>query len=195
MTRRLIQKSVIGLVIMLVLLFVSAGTLAWPAGWVFLLEFSIASALITGWLGRHNPALLEERLKPLIQREQKPWDGALIATFLLRWCGWFVVMSLDAARFGWSEVPLWLRAIGAVAIAVSLYIMFLIMRTNSFAVPVVKIQAERGHRVISAGPYAIVRHPMYGGTLLLIAGIPLLLGHGGAWRSRRSSSCCSPSAR
>jgi protein-S-isoprenylcysteine O-methyltransferase Ste14 len=79
-------------------------------------------------------------------------------------------------RFGWSHMPLWLQVLGAVAIAVSMYIMFLIMRTNSFAAPVVKIQAERGHRVVSDGPYAVVRHPMYGGTLLLIAGIPLLLG-------------------
>ena len=176
MTRRLVQKSLAGLALMLVLLFVPAGTLTWPAGWIFLLEFSLASALITRWLLRHDPALLEERMKPLIQREQKPWDRRLMAVFLLLWCAWFVVMSLDAVRFGWSEVPLWLQALGAVAIAISMYIMFLIMRANSFAVPVVKIQAERGHRVISDGPYAIVRHPMYGGTLLLVAGIPLLLG-------------------
>jgi protein-S-isoprenylcysteine O-methyltransferase Ste14 len=176
MTRRLTQKSLVGLAIMLVLLFVPAGTLAWPAGWTFLAEFSIASALITRWLRLHNPALLEERMKPLIQREQKPWDKRLMAAFLFLWCAWFVVMSLDAARFGWSEVPLWLQVLGAIAIAVSMYIMFLIMRTNSFAAPVVKIQAERGHRVISDGPYAIVRHPMYGGALLLIVGTPLLLG-------------------
>jgi protein-S-isoprenylcysteine O-methyltransferase Ste14 len=176
MTRRLVQKSFIGLAIMLVLLFVPAGTLAWAAGWIFLVEFSIASALITRWLQRHNPTLLEERMKPLIQREQKPWDRRLMAAFLLLWCAWFVVMSLDAARFRWSHVPLWLQVIGAVAIAVAMYIMFAVMRTNTFAVPVVKIQSERGHRVISDGPYAIVRHPMYGGTLLLIAGIPLLLG-------------------
>ncbi|HJT11079.1 MAG TPA: isoprenylcysteine carboxylmethyltransferase family protein [Dongiaceae bacterium] len=176
MTQRLAQKSVVGLAIMLLLLFVPAGTLAWPAGWIFLLEFSLASALITGWLLRHNPALLEERMKPLIQREQKPWDRRLMAAFLFLWCAWFVVMSLDAVRFAWSDMPLWLQALGAVAIAASMYIMFLIMRANSFAVPVVKIQAERGHRVISDGPYAIVRHPMYSGTLLLIAGLPLLLG-------------------
>jgi protein-S-isoprenylcysteine O-methyltransferase Ste14 len=176
MTRRLVQKSLVGLAIMLVLLFVPAGSLAWPAGWVFLLEFGVASALITRWLQRHNPALLEERMKPLIQREQKPWDRRLMSAFLLLWCAWFVVMSLDAARFRWSEVPLWLQVLGAIAIAVSMYIMYLIMRTNSFAAPVVKIQAERGHRVISDGPYAIVRHPMYGGTLLLIVGVPLLLG-------------------
>jgi protein-S-isoprenylcysteine O-methyltransferase Ste14 len=176
MTRRLIRKSLVGLAVMLVLLFAPAGTWAWPAAWIFLVEFGIASILITRWLQRHNPMLLEERMKPLIQREQKPWDRKLMAAFLVLWCAWFVVMSLDAARFGWSHMPLWLQGIGAVAIAVSMYIMFLIMRTNSFAAPVVKIQAERGHRVISDGPYAVVRHPMYGGTLLLIAGIPLLLG-------------------
>ena len=108
-------------------------------------------------------------MKPLIQRDQKPWDKALMAVFLFLWCAWFVVMALDAARFRWSDVPLWLQVLGAIAIAVSMYIMHLIMRTNSFAAPVVKIQAERGHRVVSDGPYAIVRHPMYGGTLLLIA--------------------------
>ena len=176
MIRRLIQKSLTGLAIMLVLLFVPAGTLAWPAGWILLIEFSIASALITRWLLRHNPALLEERMTPLIQRDQKPWDKVLMTAFLLLWCAWLVVMSLDAARFGWSHVSLWLQAFGAIAIAVGMYITFLTMRANTFASPVVKIQAARGHRVVSDGPYAIVRHPMYGGSLLLVAGIPLLLG-------------------
>jgi protein-S-isoprenylcysteine O-methyltransferase Ste14 len=176
MIQRIVRQSLVGLAIMLVLLFVPAGTLAWPAAWIFLIEFTIASALITRWLLRHNPALLEERMKPLIQREQKPWDKALMAVFLLLWCAWFIVTALDAVRFGWSVVPLWMQGLGVLAIAVSMHIMFLIMRTNSFAAPVVKIQAERGHRVISDGPYAIVRHPMYSGALLLILGTPLLLG-------------------
>ena len=176
MIRRLVQKSLAGFAIMLVLLFVPAGTLAWPAGWALLIEFSIASTLITRWLLRHNPELLAERMAPLIQRDQKPWDKVLMAAFLFLWCAWLVVMSLDAARFGWSDVPLWLQALGAIAIAVGMYITFLTMRANTFAVPVVKIQAARGHRVVSDGPYAVVRHPMYGGALLLIAGIPLLLG-------------------
>jgi protein-S-isoprenylcysteine O-methyltransferase Ste14 len=99
-----------------------------------------------------------------------------MAVFLFLWCAWLIVMALDAVRFGWSVVPLWIQELGVLAIAVSMCIMFLIMRTNSFAAPVVKIQAERGHRVISDGPYAVVRHPMYGGAVLLILGIPLLLG-------------------
>ena len=176
MVQRIVRQSLVGLAIMLALLFVPAGTLAWPAAWIFLLEFGLASILITRWLLRHNPALLEERMKPLIQREQKPWDKALMAVFLLLWCAWFVVMALDAVRFSWSVVPLWVQALGVLAIAVAMYIMHLIMRTNSFAAPVVKIQVERGQRVVSDGPYAIVRHPMYSGALLLILGIPLLLG-------------------
>jgi protein-S-isoprenylcysteine O-methyltransferase Ste14 len=176
MVQRILWQSLVGLAIMLVLLFVPAGTLAWPAGWIFLIEFSFASALITRWLLRHNPDLLAERMKPLIQREQKPWDKVLMAVFLFLWCAWFVVMALDGVRFGWSVVPLWVQALGILAIAVAMYIMFLTMRTNSFAAPVVKIQAERGHRVVSDGAYAIVRHPMYGGALLLIFGTPLLIG-------------------
>lgn len=176
MTRRLIHKSLVGAAIMLVLLFVPAGTLAWPAAWIFLTEFGTASTLIARWLQRHNPALLEERMKPLIQRDQKPWDKAVMATFIVLWWAWFVLMALDAVRFGWSAVPPWVQVVGAVAVAAAMYVMFLIMRSNNFAVPVVKIQAERGHRVVSDGPYAVVRHPMYSGTLILIAGIPLLLG-------------------
>ena len=176
MVQRIIRQSLVGLAIMLALLFAPAGTLVWPAGWIFLIEFAVASVLITRWLLRHNPDLLAERMKPLIQRDQKPWDKALMATFLLLWCAWFIVMALDAVRFGWSVVPLWLQVLGALAIAVAMYIMHLIMRANNFAAPVVKIQAERGHRVISDGPYAVVRHPMYGGAVLLILGTPLLLG-------------------
>jgi protein-S-isoprenylcysteine O-methyltransferase Ste14 len=175
MIRRLAQKSIVGLAIMMSLLFPPAGTLAWPAAWVLIVEFGIASALITLWLLRNNPALLEERMKPLVQREQKPWDRTLMTAFLILWCAWLVMMGLDAVRFAWSHMPQWLQGIGFILVAVGMYITFLTMRFNTFAAPVVKIQAARGHHVVSDGPYAIVRHPMYGGALLLIAGIPLLL--------------------
>ena len=176
MLPRVLLQSIFGLVIFGALLFLPAGTLAWPAGWIYLVEIIAASFVITHWLSRHNPALLAERTAPLIQREQKTWDKALMSAFLLLWCIWFVVMGLDAVRYGWSHVPLWIQVLGALAIAVSMCILFLTMRANTFAAPVVKIQTARGHRVVSEGPYAIVRHPMYGGALLLIVGTPLLLG-------------------
>jgi protein-S-isoprenylcysteine O-methyltransferase Ste14 len=176
MIRRIVVQSIVGLAIMATLLFAPAGTFAWPAAWVYLVEISVTSLAMAFWMLKHNPALLAERMGPLIQRQQKTWDKVLIVTLLLLWCAWFVIMGLDAVRHRWSDMPLWIQVLGALAIVVSMYIIFLTMRANTFAAPVVKIQAERGHRVVSDGPYAIVRHPMYGGALLLIVGTPLLLG-------------------
>jgi protein-S-isoprenylcysteine O-methyltransferase Ste14 len=85
-------------------------------------------------------------------------------------------MALDAVRFGWSRMPIWAQAIGAILIALCMYVACLTFRENSYAAPVVKIASERGHRVVSSGPYAYVRHPMYAGALLFFIGAPLLLG-------------------
>lgn len=176
MVARLVKQSVVWAVFMVALTFIPAGTLAWPAGWIFLLEFGLAGFLMTRWMLRHNPELLAERMAPLIQRDQKTWDKVLLSALILLWCVWFAVMGLDAVRYGWSHVPLWLQVLGAVAIPLSMYIIFLTVQANTFAAPVVKIQKERGHRVVSHGPYAIVRHPMYAGALLLIGATPMLLG-------------------
>jgi protein-S-isoprenylcysteine O-methyltransferase Ste14 len=92
------------------------------------------------------------------------------------WGGWLVLMALDAVRFRWSQVPLWAQALGAILIALCMYMAYLVFRENSFAAPTVKMQTERGHRVVTSGPYAYVRHPMYAGALLYFIGTPLLLG-------------------
>ena len=73
-------------------------------------------------------------------------------------------------------MPLWLQVVGGIGIAFGFYAFHVVMMTNTFAAPVVKIQSERKHQVISTGPYAYVRHPMYAGAVLMILGTPLLLG-------------------
>ena len=176
MVVRLIKQSAIWFACMAALMFIPAGTLAWPAGWIYLAEFGLTSFVMTRWMLRNNPALLAERMAPLIQRDQKTWDKGLISVLILLWCAWFVVMGLDAVRYGWSHMPFALQVLGALAILVSMYIIFLTVRANTFAAPVVKIQKERGHRVVSDGPYAVVRHPMYAGALILMVATPLLLG-------------------
>ena len=128
------------------------------------------------WLARHDPALLAERLKPMIQRDQKPWDKLFMAILLVLWVGWIVLMGLDAGRFHWSRVPLIVQIVGVGLIGVGSYLVWLTFRENSYAAPVVKIQKERGHRVVTTGPYAYVRHPMYAGALGFLLGAPLLLG-------------------
>jgi protein-S-isoprenylcysteine O-methyltransferase Ste14 len=79
-------------------------------------------------------------------------------------------------RFGWSHVPPWLQAVGAIGVALCMLLAFLTFRENSYAVPVVRVQRERGQHVVSTGPYGYVRHPMYTGAVCLFVGAPLLLG-------------------
>jgi hypothetical protein len=87
------------------LLFISAGTLLWPAGWAFIvLFFGFALSLVV-WLARENPELLAERMSAPIQRGQPLWDKLFVAAVLVLFAAWLIVMPLDAVRFGWSDVP------------------------------------------------------------------------------------------
>jgi protein-S-isoprenylcysteine O-methyltransferase Ste14 len=158
------------------LLFVSAGTLLWPAGWAFLaLFFSFALALVL-WLAREEPELLEERMSSPMQRGQPLWDKAFVAAVMVLFVVWLILMPLDAVRFGWSEVPDWLQILGALGLVLSFCIMFLTFRENAYLALVVKVQEERGQSVVSTGPYRYVRHPMYASMFLFLPGSALLLG-------------------
>lgn len=175
MAQKLILRTAGLLAVMAVFLLVPAGRLDWPAAWGFLAEMAVLSIALGTWLARHDPALLAERLGSPFQRTQKPWDKVFIAVLMVVYAGWLILMGLDA-RWGMSRVPLWLQALGALGVALATYASFLTFRENSYAAPVVKIQRERGHRVVSTGPYAYVRHPMYAGGLLMLVGTPLQLG-------------------
>ena len=89
---------------------------------------------------------------------------------------WLVVMPLDAVRFHWSQIPLWLQVVGVPLLVSSFVWMYLAFRENAFVTPTVRIQQERGHIVVSTGPYRYVRHPMYTGFHLFFVGTSLLLG-------------------
>lgn len=175
-TSRLISRTALWTAVNAVLLFAAAGTVLWPAAWIYMAltgVLGVASGLI---IARHDPALLEERMKSPIQRDQKPWDKILLSVFFVLWLLQYVVAGLDAVRFRFSEMPLWLEGVGAAGVVLGLYVFHIVMRANTFAAPVVKIQTERQHRVVSTGPYAYVRHPMYAGAIALILGTGLLLG-------------------
>ena len=174
--RKFLRRTVLSLVFLGVILFGAAGTLAWPQAWIYLALAAIMSFGGGFWLARHDPALLAERLRPLIQRDQKRWDKLLMGVMLALWIGWLILMGLDAKRFHWSEVPLALQVVGVVLICLCSYVVWLTFKANSYAAPVVKVQRERGHQVVSTGPYRYVRHPMYADALLFLAGAPLLLG-------------------
>ena len=158
---------VMSFLLMALILFLAAGTLLWPAGWIYLI-------LLFGWLLvgivlllKYNPGLLEERLS-LSQPNQKAWDRIFLLLFELFLFAWLVLMALDAVRFHWSQMPLALQVVGAIALVASFILISLTFRENAFLSPTVRIQQERGQTVISTGPYHYVRHPMYAGGLLLI---------------------------
>jgi protein-S-isoprenylcysteine O-methyltransferase Ste14 len=174
--RKFIRRTFLSLLLLGVVLFGAAGTLRWPVAWVYLVWAAIISFGGGFWLARYDPALLNERLGSLIQREQKGWDKLFMVAVLALWLGWMVLMGLDAKRYHWSDVPLFAQVIGFVLACLGCYIVWLTFKANTFAAPVIKIQKEREHRVITSGPYAYVRHPMYAGALLINVGAPLLLG-------------------
>jgi protein-S-isoprenylcysteine O-methyltransferase Ste14 len=160
-----------------VILFFLAGDWRWIEGWVYSVIFLLMSFGTLVYLYFHDPALLKERFGSPVQQTQKPWDKVLLLLFFVEFIVWFAIMPLDGRRYGWSPpFPFWIRATGALLQIVATYMVFEALRENTFAAPVVKMQKERGQKVVSTGLYAIVRHPMYAGaTLLFIAG-PLLLG-------------------
>jgi len=177
---RLIPKLLLQLVLLLAVfalfLLVPAGTWDWPSAWAFMGLFAILSLVISLWLAKVDPGLLAERMASPIQKDQKPWDRAFLGVVALVYFGWMALMAVDARRFAWSHVPLWAQGLGALLICASYAGIAWVFRTNSFAAPVIKIQAERKQTVIDTGPYAIVRHPMYAFAMPQFIGGSLMLG-------------------
>jgi protein-S-isoprenylcysteine O-methyltransferase Ste14 len=172
---KLVRRTLISIVVMALLLFVPAGTVDWPSAWIFLGSQLVLSLVGGAWLTKSDPELLEERLKPLFQQGQSTPDKVIIVLLMTLGVALFVVMGLDK-RFGWSHVPLFIQILGALLLVPMGVLSYLTFRENRFAAAVVRVQKERGHRVIATGPYAYVRHPMYLGAIFFGLGVPLMLG-------------------
>ena len=157
-------------------LFWPAETFAWWRAWVLIVVVAVAAILSLRGLARHDPALLAERFRPPIQAAQPVADRIVLLAFLVAYLGAVLVVPFDV--FHWHVLPrppAWLASAGLALFIVGWWIADRGMRANTFAAAVVKSQPERGQRVIDSGPYAIVRHPMYAGAVLLLVGLPLWL--------------------
>jgi protein-S-isoprenylcysteine O-methyltransferase Ste14 len=174
-TRAVIQTTLM-LIVLGAILLGAAGRWDWPQAWVFLAEVGISSLMVSLWLARHDPALLESRLSRPFHGEQQHWDRLFLVGAFVAFGGWMALMGLDADRFGWSHIPLWVEALGAVLVALCMILVWQVFRYNSFAAPQVRIQSDRGQHVVTEGPYRVVRHPMYAAAVFYFVGAPLLLG-------------------
>jgi protein-S-isoprenylcysteine O-methyltransferase Ste14 len=155
-----------------------AGTLGWWEAWVVIGLWSTFGLIGTIYLMRHDPALLMERLKFVpISKEQKPWDKAIMLLFFVAAIALYIVPGLDVMRFAWSEpFPLWIRVSAMLMHLPFFALLAWVMKTNTYLSQVVKIDKARGHQVITTGPYAVVRHPMYTIAIVLLFAIPVALG-------------------
>lgn len=173
MILRMIVQTGLWLVFTGAILFGAAGRIGWAPGWEFLAVLGVSSFGMGLWLALRDPRLLAERLGPLVQKDQTAADKVVMPAALILFYAWLVVMALDGGRFGWSHVPAAARVVGGALVAATFILCVVVFRENSFAAPVVKIQ--QGQTVVSTGPYAVVRHPMYASALPLFIGAPLLL--------------------
>jgi protein-S-isoprenylcysteine O-methyltransferase Ste14 len=159
--------------LMAALIFGAAGDLGFWQGWTFIAVYFACSALVTQDLIANDPALLERRLKGGPKHETEPAQRLIMALMMPAFMALVVIPGLDH-RFGWSKAPAIAALAGDVLVAAGFYSSYLVFKANSFASATVGV--AEGQTLVSAGPYAIVRHPMYAGALLYLVGTPLALG-------------------
>ncbi len=156
-------------------LLLPAGNWMWTRGWLFILVIILASILSTLYLRRVNPEVIAARINR--HKGTKRWDLLLGLVFILPTILAIpLVAALDDGRFHWFHVPWWCCVLGYALLIAGMLGLTWAESVNKFFEPSVRIQAERGHRVIDSGPYAIVRHPGYVSGFLVFIGMPLSLG-------------------
>jgi protein-S-isoprenylcysteine O-methyltransferase Ste14 len=171
------RKGFLGLLclfaVMAALVFASAGTFDYWQGWVYLLVYFAASIAITVYLVRRDPELLARRMRGGPTAEKRPVQRLIMWLASAGFIGLVVVPALDR-RFGWSHLPAALALAGDGLMVLGWVGIYLVFRENSFAAATIEVAPDQ--RVISTGPYALVRHPMYATALVMLLGIPLALG-------------------
>jgi protein-S-isoprenylcysteine O-methyltransferase Ste14 len=159
------------------LLLFLAGDWHWSEGWIFDGWFLLVCASAIVWLYRKDPALLAERYRKPGSGGQSRRDKIIVYLLLLGFIAWIVLMPLDARRYRWTpRLPVAVEVAGGALLALSWLFLFRSFTDNTFLSPLVRIQTEREHEVVSTGVYGLVRHPMYLGAILMFLGGPLLVG-------------------
>ncbi len=160
--------------VMAAAIFLAAGTANYWQGWAFISVFFLSSTLITVYLALKDPKLLQRRVKAGPASESEKSQKIIQSFSSLLFLSVIVVPALDH-RLGWSfNFPTGVSISGDLLVAFGFYLVFVVFRENTFTSSVIEVSNDQ--KVIATGPYAIVRHPMYAGALLLLLGISPALG-------------------
>ena len=171
------KKAFGGLILLVVvlslLLFSSAGTLNYWQAWAYTLIFLMSAGIITLYLMKKDTALLERRLTAGPTGEKEKTQKIIQSIAQLAFIAFYLLSGFDH-RYAWSNVPVPVVIAGDILVACGFYIVFMIFKENSFTSAIIEV--DDNQRVISTGPYGIVRHPMYSGALIMMIGTPIALG-------------------
>jgi protein-S-isoprenylcysteine O-methyltransferase Ste14 len=159
--------------VMAALLFVPPWTLDYWQAWTFLAVYFAASAAITLYLIKKDPQLLARRMSGGPAAEKLPAQKIIMSLTSLGFIGLLVIPALDR-RFGWSHLPPSVALAGDVLVGLGFFGVFFVFRENSFTSATIELAPDQ--KVISTGPYTLVRHPMYAAALVMLLGIPIALG-------------------
>ena len=171
---KLVEKVIVAYAMAFVMLglmfFVPAGTIYYWQAWIYLILMFFVAIAISIYLFRHDKAVIERRMK--LKEKEEP-QKKIIKIGSIFYLILFIIPGLDF-RFGWSQVPLAVVILSDAVFLFGYYLFFLTLRENPYAARTIEV--EKGQRVITTGPYAIVRHPMYSAILLIMLVTPLCLG-------------------
>ena len=178
-------REALGLIVMGMALFWSAGTIHWWPAWAsigVMLAWSIATAIV---IIRYNPSLMAERLGP--RRGAKAWDTAIMSILGMTELVRYIMAGLDQ-RHGWTgSLPLGVQMVALILCVLGYALFVWATASNPFFSQIVRIQSERGHTVSSGGPYQYVRHPGYFGAIVFELAVSVLLA---SWWALLISGLC-----
>ncbi len=166
----------LAILILPLFLFPIAGRWDWWQGWVYIAGCILPAVISRGLVARKNPDLIKERAQYASGEGVKSWDKKLVPLIVYLPLLAMVIAALNL-RLGWHpQIPLWLQMLGLAGMVLGMTFSSWAMVANPFFAALVRIQTDRGHAVVSAGPYRIMRHPGYAGGLLADLSFPFLLG-------------------
>ncbi|HUK46918.1 MAG TPA: isoprenylcysteine carboxylmethyltransferase family protein [Terriglobales bacterium] len=172
--RRVLQ-AIASMALWIAATFAGAGRLNWTRGWICVALYAVTMSALAIIVGRKNPGLLQERMN-WRRKDTKPFDKIFLLLLFFLAFAFPAVAGLDAVRFRWSSMSFVAVYPGAILFWLAAAAMTWALVVNPYAESTVRIQTERGHRVISSGPYHFVRHPMYVGMILMYPAMALILG-------------------
>ncbi len=171
---RIVSRLLLVLGILAAILFIPAGRWDWPQAWILILSFGTFLFLYALWGIYKDPDQFRERSR--VARNVKGWDKLIMVVYSALLPTIFILAGFDAGRFRWSQVSIWIQVLAWAGLLMSAALIFWAVRTNTFLSRQARIQEERGHVVVTSGPYRYIRHPMYLGILILFLCLGPALG-------------------